>query len=127
MKLRVTVHGVSYEVDVEILDDDGLMATPTPIQRIATPMSQQSTPQKQVPQPQQTISNGDGVTAPIAGTVKEIKIKIGDSIKKDQIVMIIEAMKMNTEISSPQDGKVKDIKVSVGDSVRDGQILVEFE
>jgi len=55
------------------------------------------------------------------------KYKVGDEIKKDDIVAIVEAMKMNTEISSPVDGKVKKINFKSGDNVREGELIVEFE
>jgi len=123
MKLRITVHGVSYEVDVEILEDDGIFSSPLPLPQLKQPTLPQFNHTSQ-PQPSE---NSNTISAPIAGTVVEIKTKIGQEVKKNDVVLIIEAMKMNTEISSPVNGKVKNIYVKVGQNIKQGDILIEFE
>lgn len=129
MKLKITVHGVAYEVDVEVLDaGEGFPAPRAP--RASRP--QQAHNGGAVPRPASAApaaSAGDGgsVTSPIAGTVIEIKCKSGDSVSKDQILLVIEAMKMKTSIAAPTAGTVKAVPVAVGDTVRESQVLVEFE
>ncbi len=128
MKLRVTVHGVAYEVDVEILEDDGIMTTAAPVMRpvVSAPVIN-STPSASVAAPANNApSTGNGIVAPIAGTVNKINVTVGQEIKKDDVVLIVEAMKMNTEICAESPGKVKAIKVVLGDSVREGQLLIEL-
>ena len=70
---------------------------------------------------------GGGVVSPIAGTVLEIKCKVGDQVTAGQTLLVIEAMKMETAIAAPAAGRVKAVPVAPGDSVRENQMLVEFE
>ncbi len=132
MKLKITVHGVAYEVDVEILDveHDFLQASPLPPvmhHASAAPMAAPAA----VPAAPRPASGAGGPTAnvlsPIAGTVLEIKCKAGDTVKNGQELLVIEAMKMETAISSHRDGTVKRVAVAAGDSVRENELLVEFE
>lgn len=69
----------------------------------------------------------DTVNSPIAGTIFELKCKVGDKIQINQELLIIEAMKMETSIAAPIAGTIKKVNVSVGDAVREGQALVQFE
>lgn len=127
MKLKITVHGVAYEVDVEVLDAGEGFPAASSIPRTRTTPSRQSTT---APAPRSSaapVGEGGGVTSPIAGTVVEIKCKAGDSVTKDQILLVIEAMKMKTSIAAPTAGTVKAIPVAVGDGIRENQTVVEFE
>ncbi len=126
-RLRITVNGVTYEVEVEILQDDEEPAlhAPTSIQAVppprapAAPSAPSSTPPPS--------STGPGVlVSPIAGIVAEIKVKVGDQVKENDPLVVIEAMKMNSNVSSPVAGTIRAINVKVGDSVRQGQPLLEF-
>lgn len=60
------------------------------------------------------------------GSILGISVKVGDKVKKDQVVVILEAMKMENEIVSPVDGKVISIGISKGDSVNVGQALLQI-
>ena len=130
MKLRITVHGVAYEVDVEVLDAGEGFPTAAPVR----PRSKQPAPPgaPNVPLPPRSsgpapAGNPGSVASPIAGIIVEIKCRIGDQVKEGDTVLIMEAMKMKTSIAAPSSGKVKAIPVAVGDNVRENQILVEFE
>jgi biotin carboxyl carrier protein len=136
-KLRVTVNGVSYDVEVEILEDDddggagyGYNLTNMPMPQA---MPQPAGPRVTMPHPKPAappaLSGGavNELTSPIAGVVHEVKVKVGETVKENQPVVVIEAMKMNTNISSPVTGQVKDIKVTAGDAVQQGQVLIIFE
>jgi biotin carboxyl carrier protein len=67
------------------------------------------------------------VASPIAGVVAEVSCKPGDAINQGDVLLVIEAMKMNNSITAPTSGRVKAVPVAAGDSVREGQTLVEFE
>jgi len=134
MKLKITVHGVAYEVDVEVLDaeHDFLQASPLPHVAPpagAAPMAAPATGPAPAPRPAAPApsAGAGGVLSPIAGTVLEVKCKAGDEVKNGQELLVIEAMKMETAISAPRDGKIKTVPVAAGDSVRENQLLVEFE
>lgn len=77
--------------------------------------------------PAGTGSGSAVVEAPMPGKIVEIKVKTGDSVQKDQAVIVVEAMKMQNELASPMDGIVKEIKVSVGDTVESGKPLMLIE
>ena len=64
------------------------------------------------------------VVAPMPGTIKEIIVKVGDAVKEDEELVILEAMKMENPIVAPSNGTVKEIKVKEGDKVNTSQILV---
>lgn len=66
------------------------------------------------------------VKAPMPGLIIELKIKAGDIVKKGDVLLILEAMKMENILKSPGDGVVKEVKVRKGDNVEKGQVLVEF-
>lgn len=128
MKLKITVHGVAYEVDVEVLDaGEGFpAASPRPKARTEGSSPAGAPPHRPAASPA-PAGNGGVVSSPIAGTVIEIKCKPGDDVTKDQILLVLEAMKMKTSIAAPTAGRVKAVPVAVGDSVRENETLVELE
>ncbi len=125
-KLKITLNGKSYEVDVEVLQDDDTATMPffptaAPIPSVAPPVATPSAAPQTTPQ-----GGGNALTAPMNGVVIEIPIKVGDNVKAGQVVVILEAMKMKTNISSPRDGKIATINIAVNDSVESGQILLTY-
>ena len=108
-KYKVIVNGVEYEVEIELLADDGAAGTPAPAPA--------------APAPAAAPSGGDTVMAPLAGTVTTVNIKAGDAVKKGQILMILESMKMENEIICPHDGTVSSVSVNAGASVEAGDAL----
>ena len=67
------------------------------------------------------------IKARMPGKIDEIKVKVGDAVKKDQQIVIMEAMKMKAPLPAPADGTVKEIKVEVGQRVSSGDLLVVIE
>jgi len=135
-KLRITVNGVSYDVDVEVLEDDedgasyGYHSTSIQVPRpsVSQPVAEPKRASTPTPSaPPSTSSGSNELVSPIAGIVNEIKVNVGSQVKENDILVVIEAMKMNTNINSPVSGKVKEIKVSTGDAVQQGQVLMTFE
>lgn len=72
-------------------------------------------------------SKANDLKAPMPGLIVDVKVQVGDVVKKGDIILILEAMKMENVLKSPGDGKVKTIKVSARDNVEKNQVLVEFE
>lgn len=138
-KLRVTVNGVSYDVDVEVLEDDeagvpasGLTAAPAPAAPRPAPAAAPAAPppapaSRPAAAPAAASANGKSLPSPIAGIVVELKVAVGDAVKMNDPVIIIEAMKMNTNVASPVTGKVTAINVKPGEAVKQNQILMTFE
>lgn len=131
-KLKITLNGKSYEVDVEILKDDDVPTMPY-YPAVAPPMGAYPSvapatpaavaPKLATPSP---VASGNALIAPMNGVVIEVPVKVGDSVTAGQIVVILEAMKMKTNIASTQDGKIASINVSPNDSVETGQALLTY-
>ena len=112
MKMKITLHGVAYEVEVELLDEVegyGTLSGLPPVPRFV-----QS-------HPMPTNQSNDGILPPPS------RAAAGAAVKSGQELLILEAMKMQTSINSPVDGTIKSINVSAGDTVRESQVLVEFQ
>ena len=106
-KYRVTVNGTAYEIELEELTG----AAPAPA---AAPAS---APAAAAP------AGGEQVTSPMPGTILDVKVSQGASVKKGDVLMILEAMKMENEIMCPCDGKVASINTSKGAAVESGTLL----
>ena len=134
-KLMITVNGKRYEVDVEVVQDDDLIE-PQSVFRppVRTVDSYVTAPTAPMPVASIGSPKGKGagadkksLTSPINGVVLEIPVKEGDAVKQNDVLFVLEAMKMKTNISSPQNGKIKAIKVKAGDKIEAGQVLLAFE
>ena len=69
----------------------------------------------------------NAIKAPMPGLILEINVSVGQEVKENDNLLILEAMKMENSFSSPRDGIIKSIAVSKGDAVDKGQLLIEFE
>ena len=69
----------------------------------------------------------ESVTAPMVGKVLEIKCKVGDKVEEDQVILLLEAMKMEIPVVAPVAGSIKEIKVSPGQAVESDTVLVVIE
>ena len=113
--LRITVNGVSYDVQVEELGETAA-AAPAPV--AAAPAAAPA------PKKAPAASGGKPVTAPMPGTILDIKVSQGQAVKSGDVLVILEAMKMENEIKAPADGTVASIAVSKGEGVDTGATLV---
>ena len=130
---KITVNGKTYEVTVEDAGASSIQykAAPSvgeaskPAPKVApAPAQAAPAPAAPNPAPKAAPAGGDGsVVAPLPGTVLSIEVKEGDEVKVGQVVLILEAMKMENEIVAPEDGTVASINVSTGDSVEPGATL----
>ncbi len=117
---RVEVNGTPYNVEME----KPIQAPKTVIRPAAAPKTPTGAPV--VARPAANTSKS-GVKSPLPGVILEIKVKEGDTVKRGQVVAILEAMKMENNINADKDGKVTEIKVSKGDSVLEGTDLIIIE
>jgi biotin carboxyl carrier protein len=118
---RITVNGTSYDVAVEEL---GAGAAPAPVSAPA-PVAAAPTPVS-APAPAPAAKGGAGsvkVSSPMPGKILDVKAKVGDSVSKGQVILILEAMKMENEVVAPEDGTVASIDVAVGAMVESGDTL----
>ena len=119
MKYVATINGKKYEVEVEkleaykSLDRNGVAAPAAPVLPASAPVQRPAAP---APAPV--------AAAPAPGKILNIKVSEGQAVKFGEVVVIMEAMKMETEIVAPADGTVSKILVKAGDSVDTGAALV---
>lgn len=112
----ITVNGKSYEVSVE--ERGGASAPVTPVA---------SAPVAPVAKAAPASSGSEGrvkVVAPMSGKILGLKVSVGQSVKKGEVVAVLEAMKMENDIVALEDGTIASINVNVGDSVETNQTLV---
>lgn len=117
MKLKVTVNGTEYDIDVEVEEEERQTLSPIVIGggSLAAPTKATASVQ---------ASTANAVVAPLAGSVARILVNEGDAITSGQVLLVLEAMKMETEITAPHDGTVGSILVKAGDAVQGGQALI---
>ena len=108
-KYRVTVNGTAYEIQLEELTG----AAPAASAPAAAP----------APAPAAASAGGEQVTSPMPGTILDVKVSQGAAVKKDDVLMILEAMKMENEIMCPRDGTVASVNASKGATVESGTLL----
>lgn len=113
----VTVNGVSYEVSVEEVGESQSAAPAAKAAPVAKPAAM---PKKKA------VSGTSGtvkISAPMPGKIISTKKEAGASVKKGEVILILEAMKMENEIVAPQDGVIASIEAAAGDAVEAGDVL----
>lgn len=136
---KFTINGNTYNVSLKSLEDNvaelevngtqysvelhkEVKASKTPkLVRAKTPKPTSA------PNPLSKKASLSQVKAPLPGNILEIMVREGDEVKKEQVLMVMEAMKMENKVLAELSGKVKSIKVTVGESVLQGQVLIEIE
>ena len=107
-KYRVNVNGTQYEVEVEEIAAGSVAAPVAPVAPAAP-------------------AGGEAVKSPMPGTILSVSVKPGDVVKKGQVLMILEAMKMENEIMASRDGRVASVQVNKGANVESGAVLCVIE
>lgn len=120
---QVEVNGTPYKVELE------KKATPVKVVSAPRPAAAPRTAsgEKVVAKPAASAAGGFQVKAPLPGVVMSIPVKVGDSVKAADTVLVLEAMKMENAIHAGRDGRVASIAVSAGDSVLEGTVLITLE
>lgn len=72
------------------------------------------------------VSGAEDVSAPMPGSILDIKVKVGDTVKKGQILLVLEAMKMENEIVSPRDAKIVSVQAVKGETVNPGDVMIQL-
>lgn len=130
MKLKITVDGKDYEVEVEVLDAPTAPVVGVPRLASAGGGAAAAPRAAAAPAPAADDSVADeakAIRSPIAGNVSKVHVEPGQTVAANETVIILEAMKMETSITSPIDGTVKSVRVAAGDAVKLQQVLLEFE
>ncbi len=119
-KYKVNVNGTDYEIGIELLSDDQMSAAPAPAPAAQAPAAPAAAPV------QAASGAGEQVKCPMPGTILDVKVAVGDAVKKGQVLMILEAMKMENEIMAGADGTVTSV-IAKGASVETGTPLCTIQ
>ena len=123
MNLSVTVDGKTFSVEIANPKADPMIITVDGTEFSVTADASGAVSAA----PAQTMVEGsETVTAPIPGVIQEVNVKPGQSVKKGDVLFVLEAMKMKNNITALQDGKVQTVNVSKGDSVAHGDVLMSY-
>jgi methylmalonyl-CoA carboxyltransferase small subunit len=121
MKLQIAIDDQQYEVEVEIAEDDNV-----PRPSYVPPVSP-ATRLGAAPQPATPANDAHSCRSPIAGLVIRVNVQAGQTIQPNDLLLVLEAMKMETNVVAAAGGRIKAVKVNPGDAVQVNQVLVEFE
>jgi biotin carboxyl carrier protein len=130
VKLNITIEGKVYEVEVEVADPGmtGPSYYPPLHTRVPAAPAQAPKTSRRRSKDKDTAADENKVCrSPLAGAVSRINVRPGQTIQENDVLVVLEAMKMETVITAPFSGKVKAINAAVGDAVTQGQVLVEIE
>ena len=119
---KVTVNGAEYTVEWEKPVEEKPVVKVQPV--AAKPAAAPAAP---TPAPAAAPVSGNAIKTPLPGVIIDVKVAVGDTVKKGQTVVVLEAMKMENNINADRDGKVTAIQVAKGDTVADGAVLVVME
>ncbi len=124
MKYKVTLSGRTYEIEVNagkaILLDEYEAVAAAPAAAPAAPAAPAHAPAAAPV----AAGSGDAVTAPMPGTILKVNVAQGDQVKAGQVLIVLEAMKMENEILAPRDGVISQVVTSKGSTVDTGATLV---
>ena len=120
-KYNITVNGNTYEVLVEEADASTPVAYTAPV--AAAPVA---APKAAAPKAASAAGGAVKVTSPMPGTILNVKVSVGQSVKKGDVICVLEAMKMENDIPAPQDGVIASINVQKGASVNAGDVLASL-
>lgn len=132
-KLRITVDGKTYEVEVEILGSSIASVTPVaapvpqaaPAPVAAAPVAAPA-PAPKAAAPAPVAASAGDVVCPLAASISSVAVKEGQAVKAGDLLVMLEAMKMNTPVNATKDGTVTKVYVAAGQSVQEGEPLVSM-
>jgi methylmalonyl-CoA carboxyltransferase small subunit len=132
LKLQIGIDGNNYELEVEVIEDDeapqhlnyGLSypLVPATVHSVAVPAAPAKAPVSEESGDEAKICR-----SPITGVVIKTNVAPGQAITENELIMVLEAMKMETNVTAPRTGVVKSVRVAAGDSVKINQVVVELE
>lgn len=110
---KIKVNGKSYKVELEAIEE----------------VASETIKEVKKEEVKKVVSTGEGteVLAPIQGNVVDVKVSVGTKVKKGQVLLLIEAMKLENEVLSPVDGEVSEILVSKGKTVANKELLIKIK
>lgn len=129
-KYRITLEGKTYEMEIELVAENGAQQQPVAKKEYREFKGVPKDANVNVVDPsmqKQTVNNTGAVTAPMPGTVIKIEKSEGSAVKSGELVLVLEAMKMENEILAPVDGTITKMNCTVGGTVAGGEIMFEVK
>jgi methylmalonyl-CoA carboxyltransferase small subunit len=120
MKLKVTVNGIPYDIEVDVEEQEAAQVGAIVIGGGGGSIVTPTTASVQA-------ASANAVVAPLAGSVARILVEEGQAIEAGQVLLVLEAMKMETELTAPKAGTVARILVEKGTAVQAGEGLIELD
>lgn len=127
-KFKITIDGKEYLVEMEEIG--GVPQPAAPVAPVAAaPAPVVEAPQAETPAPvaPTAAAGSDAMTSPMPGTILKILVNVGDEVKENQPLLILEAMKMENEVVAAKDGKVAGIHATLGQVVNAGDALITID
>ena len=130
-KYVIRVNGSTYDVEVEEVPENRA-ASPSaekPARPAPVPRSEpKATPRREtVPVPAEAADSGNIITAPMAGTISKVLVKSGESVTRGDVLMVLEAMKMENDVMASGSAKILKVHVDAGAIVNAGDVLITLE
>ena len=121
MKYVVTLNGKNYEV--EVTECDAVLLSVTDAAPVAAPVPAAAPAAAAAPAPAAVAGDGTKVPSPMPGTILSVNVTVGQAVKTGDVLMVLEAMKMENDIVAPCDGTIKQLLVSKGSTVNTDDVL----
>lgn len=126
--LKITVNGTAYDVQVEeVAAGAAPVAAPAPAAKPAAPAAAPTPAAAPAPAAAPVPAGAETVNSPMPGTIVSVNVSVGQNVKKGDVLVVLEAMKMENEIMAPRDAVVASVQVNKGDSVDSGTPLVSLQ
>ena len=127
--LKITVNGMVYDVQVEEVSGAAAPVPAAPAAPAAAPAPQAAPapPPKAAGPRRAGAADAEAINAPMPGTIVSVNVTVGQKVGKGDVLVVLEAMKMENEIMAPRDGVVASVNVSKGESVNSGTLLVSLQ
>jgi methylmalonyl-CoA carboxyltransferase small subunit len=125
VKLNITIDQKTYEVDVEASEPEA-PASPRGFLMETPPVRLSSAPAPVKPVDTTPVDEAKVCRSPVSGIVVRVVTQAGQTLQTGDVLLVLEAMKMETSVTAPVGGRVGAVKVAAGDSVQAGQVVVEF-
>ena len=123
-KYSVNVNGTDYEITLEEVTGAEASKPSAPVAQPAPAAAPAPAEAPAAPAATAAPAGGEQILSPMPGNILNVNVKVGDAVKKGQVLLILEAMKMENEIMAPKDGTITSVNVQNGSTVESGALLV---
>jgi methylmalonyl-CoA carboxyltransferase small subunit len=134
LKLQISIDGKTYETEVEVLEDDAMPRQqsygtyqPQHATVQAHPVASVQSPPPTAKETTESVNEDKVCRSPVTGIVIKVNVEPGQKIQANDLIMVLEAMKMETNVTAHSAGTVKNVRVAQGDAVKLNQVVVEYE